>query len=230
MRALACALAVLVLAAAGEAVAHSATSHELPTGVPRQDFIAPAPGSYALPPIQAAPAGARIDVEGQAIPIDDLWRDRIVLLSLFFANCADAQGCPLTLSVMAGLNDRLAADPRLIGRVGLLSLSFDPVRDTPAALADIARHFREPASPVPWTFAAMPSSGVADLLDAFDQDIEPERDESGGSTGQFNHLLKVFLIDRRGQVREIYTTAFLLPDVMLNDIKTLLIEDGLALD
>ena len=41
-------------------------------------------------------------------------------------------------------------------------------------------------------------------------------------------MLKLFLIDRRGQVREIYTTAFLQPEVMLNDILTLLIEDGLA--
>ncbi|MCK7502239.1 MAG: hypothetical protein MZW92_79340 [Comamonadaceae bacterium] len=35
----------------------------------------------------------------------------------------------------------------------------------------------------------------------------------------------MFLIDRRGVVREIYTTAFLLPEVMLNDIKTLVLEE-----
>jgi len=32
--------------------------------------------------------------------------------------------------------------------------------------------------------------------------------------------------DRRGVVREIYTTAFLLPDMMMNDIRTLALEEG----
>jgi hypothetical protein len=34
-------------------------------------------------------------------------------------------------------------------------------------------------------------------------------------------MLKVFLIDPRGMVREIYSLAYLQPDVMFNDIKTL---------
>ncbi len=39
-------------------------------------------------------------------------------------------------------------------------------------------------------------------------------------------MLKVFLIDGQAQVREIYSTSFLLPEVVLNDIKTLLMENG----
>jgi len=38
----------------------------------------------------------------------------------------------------------------------------------------------------------------------------------------------VFLIDARGVVREIYTTSYLYPEVILNDIKTLRLEDGTA--
>ncbi|MBM3571141.1 MAG: SCO family protein [Alphaproteobacteria bacterium] len=226
MRALRHALAAAVVTAA----AHGAIAHELPAGAPRQEFVAPAPGSYALPPIQNAPAQFSIDAQGRAVSLGAFWRHRLVLLSLFYADCDDAQGCPLALSVIAALADQLAADPRLSRRVGLLSLSFDPQRDTPAALAKLARHFHDPASPVRWTFAAMRPADVDDLLDAFDQDIAPERDHAGRPNGQFNHLLKVFLIDRRGQVREIYTTAFLMPEIMLNDIKTLLLEDGVALD
>jgi hypothetical protein len=36
----------------------------------------------------------------------------------------------------------------------------------------------------------------------------------------------VFLIDRDGWVREIYTSSFLVPQVMVNDVQTLLLEDG----
>jgi protein SCO1/2 len=38
------------------------------------------------------------------------------------------------------------------------------------------------------------------------------------------HMLKVYLIDSQGKVREIYSTSFLQPAVLLNDIKTVLME------
>jgi len=41
-------------------------------------------------------------------------------------------------------------------------------------------------------------------------------------------MLKVFLIDTRGVVREIYSLAYLQPDVMLNDIRTLVMSPPLA--
>jgi hypothetical protein len=37
-------------------------------------------------------------------------------------------------------------------------------------------------------------------------------------------MLKVFLIDARGRVREIYTLSFIQPDVMFNDMRTLYLE------
>jgi len=43
-------------------------------------------------------------------------------------------------------------------------------------------------------------------------------------------VLKVFLIDPRGSIREIYSTSFLSPQVVLNDIRTLLIEQGAAIN
>ncbi len=38
-------------------------------------------------------------------------------------------------------------------------------------------------------------------------------------------MLKLFLVDRDGRVREIYSTAFLHPESMLNDIRTLVMEE-----
>ena len=48
-----------------------------------------------------------------------------------------------------------------------------------------------------------------------------------GTTGPFAHVLKVFLLDERAIVREIYTTAYLFPEVIMNDIKTLRLEHRL---
>jgi hypothetical protein len=53
----------------------------------------------------------------------------------------------------------------------------------------------------------------------------------GAGTGQaFSHVLKVFLVDAGGWVREIYSTSFLVPKVVVNDVKTLLLEGGALLD
>jgi hypothetical protein len=42
---------------------------------------------------------------------------------------------------------------------------------------------------------------------------------------ELSHVLKVFLIDRAGDVREIYSSNFLHPQSVLNDIETLLLEE-----
>ena len=63
------------------------------------------------------------------------------------------------------------------------------------------------------------------MLDGFGQDVQVVVDqETGRSNKELSHVLKVFLIDRAGDVREIYTTSFLLPQVVMNDIETLLME------
>ena len=50
---------------------------------------------------------------------------------------------------------------------------------------------------------------------------------SGRARRELSHVLKVFLIDRAGDVREIYSSLFLHPQTVLNDIETLLMEEGL---
>ena len=50
---------------------------------------------------------------------------------------------------------------------------------------------------------------------------------SGRAQRELSHVLKVFLIDRAGDIREIYSSQFLHPQTVLNDIETLLMEEGL---
>ena len=66
------------------------------------------------------------------------------------------------------------------------------------------------------------------MLEGLGQDQSEVLDEGGKTTGLLSHVLKVFLIDRRGSIREIYSTSFLVPQVVLNDIRKLLIEQGIA--
>jgi hypothetical protein len=63
------------------------------------------------------------------------------------------------------------------------------------------------------------------LLDGFGQDVRVELDTHGRPAGPLAHVLKVFLLDESAAVREIYTTAYLYPEVIMNDIKTLRLAD-----
>jgi cytochrome c peroxidase len=47
-------------------------------------------------------------------------------------------------------------------------------------------------------------------------------DPRGRFTGRYSHVLKVFLLDRDGYIRNIYSAGFLVPDLVVNDIKTVL--------
>jgi cytochrome c peroxidase len=64
------------------------------------------------------------------------------------------------------------------------------------------------------------------ILDGYGQYVQPILDARGGFTGTYSHMLKVFLIDRQRQVRNIYSVDFLHPEVLINDIKTLLGAEG----
>jgi protein SCO1/2 len=63
-------------------------------------------------------------------------------------------------------------------------------------------------------------------VEGFGQDVEVPLDRSNGKPQRvLSHVLKVFLIDTAGDVREIYNSTFLHPQTVLNDIRTLLLEE-----
>ena len=207
------------------ALTHGASSPELAPRAPVQDFVAPAPGSYALPPIQRVPQGWVLDIDGRRQPFSRYTTGRVTLLSFMYTYCTDLIGCPLAYETMMTIRARLVARPELARRVQLVSLSFDPVHDVPAEMKRYAGRLADPASPLRWHFLTTRSvAELKPLLDDLGQDVSVEVDAKGQATRVLNHMLKLFLIDARGRVREIYSTAFLLPEVMLNDIETLLLE------
>lgn len=196
------------------------------------DFVPPAPGSYELMRIMQAADGRVLDTAGRAHALSRYTGGKVTLLSFVYSSCADPGGCPYAYLVFHQLQSRLAHDPRLAGLVRLVSLSFDPVRDTPEVLALYAGDHAQAGQAVEWAF--LTTASVKDLLpilDGFGQDVFLDVDPaSGAHLGTYSHVLKIFLIDRGHTVREVYTTAFLMPDMVYNDILTLLLEAGQKLE
>ena len=58
---------------------------------------------------------------------------------------------------------------------------------------------------------------------AYGQAVDRKADRSD-PTGPLNHTLRVFLIDRAGNIRNIYSSGTLDPRLVLADVRTLLME------
>ena len=185
------------------------------------------PGTYKLEAIQSATDGNVLDSDGRPYRLAQFTTGKITLLSFIYTYCSDPVGCPLAYETFIEVHDKVVADPALKGRVRFASLSFDPANDSPQAMKVYGGKFAQRDAPLPWHF--LTTRGYKELvpiLDSYGQDVSIDLDASGKPTRTLSHMLKVFLIDRRGVVREIYTTAFLLPQVLLNDIKTLVLEEN----
>jgi len=188
--------------------------------LPPLEFVPPAPGSYKLDRIMPAPEGRVLDIDGKAARLSKYLHDRITLLGFIYTTCADPDGCPLAYRVFDALKEAIADRPRLHGQVRFVTLSFDPARDTPEAMRRYAgSRLVESDAGLRWYFLTTRSAKeLHPLVEGFGQEVTR-------SGRELSHVLKVFLIDRAGDVREIYSSNFLHPQSVLNDIETLLLEE-----
>lgn len=199
--------------------------------VPRMDFVPPTAGTYKLEKIQRATDGAVLDAAGKRRRLAEFTQGKVTLLAFMYSSCADPTGCPYAFTVMHQVKNELEKLPQTRGRVRFVSLSFDPERDTPQVLALYGRDHGGTEQHVAWDFLTTRSRReLLPILDGFGQDVGVDVDRATGKAiGTYSHVLKVFLLDGRRNVREIYTTDYLLPAMVLNDIKTLLMEAGVPL-
>ena len=191
---------------------------------PRMEFVPPPPGTYRLQRIQPIADAVLLDASGQRRHLASLTTGKVTLLTFFYTECADPLGCPFAYGTFNGLRARLLSQSQVRENVRFVSVSLDPTHDTPAALAQYAGHLARDRR-FEWQFLTARSlPELLPVLDDFGQDVGVEIDARGQPTRALHHMLKVFLVDRHGEVREIYSLAYLQPDVIVNDIRTLLIE------
>jgi protein SCO1/2 len=214
-------LALICALAAAPAAAHHVE-------LPPLDFVPPAPGSYVLHRIMPAPEGRVLGLDGRTERLSRYTRGQITLLGFIYTTCVDPLGCPHAYRVFDALKEALAATPELHGKVRFVTLSFDPARDTPEVMAQYAgSRARDTGAGLRWYFLTTRSAReLLPLVEGFGQDVEASFDRSSGKPQRvLSHVLKVFLIDPAGDVREIYNSTFLHPQTVLNDIRTLLLEE-----
>ncbi len=182
----------------------------------------PAPGTYALQRIQRTPQALLLDAEGKPAQLSAFTRGAVTALGFFYGHCVDPAGCPVAWSTFETARREADADALLKSKLRLVFVSLDPEHDTPNVLRLLRSGEATGDSAIPWEFLTSRSyEDLTPLLREMGQDISFATDAAGHRTGVINHMLKVFLIDPDGWVREIYTTAFLTPESLLNDARTL---------
>jgi len=190
-------------------------------------FTAPKEGTYRLPVLGQAADGQVVDTHGDEYPLKQLMKNKVVLLSFIYSTCNDVNGCPLATSVLHRVKTRLSKEPALVDQVRLLTLSFNPDFDTP----EVMKHYAEglQKGPLDWRFLTTHSDEqLQPILNSYQQSRQKQYDEKGLFTGTYSHILRVYLIDKQGRFRNIYSVSFLHPDTLVNDIKTLLMEQAVV--
>ncbi len=215
---------ILALAGGSDAAAHGDEAHAEQPVAEADALGTPAPGSYALPALRDAADADVLTSDAEPARLHDVFAGRLVLLSLVYTHCNDAEGCPMATAVLQRVGHRLARESELREQVRLVSLSFDPARDTPEVMRRYAASFAR--IDADWVFLTTESEArLRPLLEAYDQTLLRETDAEGNELGTISHLLRVFLIDRERRIRNVYSASLLRPDALVADLKTLLLEE-----
>ncbi|HSN52987.1 MAG TPA: SCO family protein [Woeseiaceae bacterium] len=109
-------------------------------------IIASAPVAAGNAPADKAAAEAKardyfsnvelVDQDGRSLKFyDEVLKDNIVVISFIFTNCQSA--CPLMTRNLTMIRDMLREDERRA--IQFVSISIDPLRDTPAAMKEFAQ-------------------------------------------------------------------------------------------
>jgi cytochrome oxidase Cu insertion factor (SCO1/SenC/PrrC family) len=182
-------------------------------------FAVPAPGSYELPPILEVGEHRLLDEQGRETPLLGIAAGEAALVSFVYLGCADA--CPLATAVLQQVDRRVSERPELAGRVVLVTVSFDPERDRPEQMGRLARSLAPRGR---WRFlTAKDAVTLAPVLEDFGQDALA-LPAPNTPADRYSHVMKVFLVDGEGRVRNVYSAGFLDARVLVNDLLTVLAE------
>ena len=166
---------------------------------------------------------------GQAISLDS-FQDRVVVLTFLYTYCPDV--CPIITSQLKDVQDQLADDG---SGVEFVAISVDPERDTVEAAQDYLRRWKIEEE---WQYLVGDRATLEPIWESYF--VDPYADDSGeqvatpeprGAVDALSaaiterylviHSAPVFLIDREGSRRVVFTSP-LSPEEIVQDVRALL--------
>jgi protein SCO1/2 len=170
-------------------------------------------GFELLKPGEAVPDGAFVDQSGQKRRFS-AFKGSPVAMTFIYTKCPLPTFCPLMDRHFAALQTSLKADASLQA-VRLVTVSFDPITDTPAVLREHAKRLN--ADLTRWTFL----TGDRDEIDQFAARFGVSISRAMNDARDITHNLRTVVIDRDGRIVKVYTGNDWSPDQVLADLKGL---------
>ena len=172
------------------------TGHSAPAAAPSAMRV-PAPGDEV-------PDFKLINQNGERVSLHQ-YRGQTLVLTLIYTRCPFPDFCPRVSHEFAALDRQLRADPGRYGKTHLLSISFDPVHDTPKVLRAYGFSLagsreKDPALFKRWEFAAIPQGELPEFANFFALTYKEEG-------GLITHSLSTAVIGPDGKILKWYHGA-----------------------
>jgi protein SCO1 len=176
--------------------------------------LAPGADPSPLAVIRQAPAFDLTTQDDKRLRLADL-RGKVLLVSFIFTTCNGS--CPATTARMGTVSRELQRQGLFKGdRVHLVSITLDPKRDTPDALRRYRKLYDVESDH--WSFLTGKVETVNKVLAAWGMWAKP------AANGQLDHPSRIYLVDGKGRIREVYSLAFFKPAWVIEDVRLLLKE------
>ena len=164
-----------------------------------------------LKPGDEIPDGAFVDQSGRKTTFK-AFRGSTVVLTFIYTRCPLPTFCPMMDRNFASIQEHMKSD-RALKHVHLVTVTFDPTRDTPAVLRAHARELD--ANLKMWTFL----TGAQKDVDAFDAKFGIYVVRNPNDQRDITHNLRTAIIGPDGVVKKIYTGNEWTPEDVLADLK-----------
>lgn len=183
------------------------TEHSKPSGdKPAATIHIPAPGDEV-------PDFKLVNQSGKHISLHQ-YRGQTLLLTLIYTRCPFPDFCPRVSHEFSAIDQQVRSDPARYGKAHLLSISFDPVHDTPKVLRAYGFSCagnKDPALFARWEFTVIPQAELPEFADYFALTYKEEG-------GLITHSLSTAVISPNGKIYRWYHGADWQPSDLLQDI------------
>lgn len=162
---------------------------------PTASLHVPSPG-------EEVPDFKLINQNGRQMSLHE-YRGETLLLTLIYTRCPFPDFCPRVSHEFADIDKKIQADPAKYGKTHLLSVSFDPVHDTPKVLRAYGfscAGSKDPALFQRWEFAAIPKGELPKFAEFFALTYED-------NDGVITHSLSTAVISADGKIYRWYHGA-----------------------
>ena len=164
-----------------------------------------------LQPGDIVPDGAFVDQDGHKKTLK-AFRGSAIVLTFIYTRCPLPTFCPMMDRHFVTIQEHMKSDPSL-KHVHLVTVSFDPTRDTPAVLRKHAKELD--ADLRSWTFFTGDEKAIDEFAGKFGVSVVRNPNDQRDIT----HNLRTAVIGADGKLMKVYTGNEWTPDEILMDLK-----------